>query len=410
MEQINQKEVSQQLFSGYAADPKLLDQIDSKDLEFIVDKYPYCQLLQAFYAKQLHIQNAGRFTNQLARASVYMPDRTVLYAIINHPESLKAAGYTPGSELENAVGTLQNRISAEPEEQVLNNLEDHLAETKEPEPEEQVKPEETELVFTEQILTEDQAISYSDEEYAIDDAAEEVAGSAAADLQSSYHPEEELIPGSIASSDFFAFEEKLNISKEPVTDDQAGVQFPDEEITGLPAVGLQSEVAKYDDDKLPYTFLWWLDKTRKEHADTYQPYVIFKPQISQNNKINAVNELNSQIIENIFHLQSPLEELEATPQTVPCNVKRKEEEIIENFIKEEPQIKAAQPEKLDTENKARKSAEDSNDLVSETLASIYIDQMLFDKAIDTYKKLSLKFPEKSTYFANQIIELEKKIN
>jgi uncharacterized membrane protein YfcA len=32
------------------------------------------------------------------------------------------------------------------------------------------------------------------------------------------------------------------------------------------------------------------------------------------------------------------------------------------------------------------------------------------KAIDTYKKLSLKYPEKSTYFADQIIELEKKVN
>ena len=62
------------------------------------------------------------------------------------------------------------------------------------------------------------------------------------------------------------------------------------------------------------------------------------------------------------------------------------------------------------ENKARKSAEDPNDLVSETLAAIYTEQMLFHKAIDTYKKLSLKFPEKRTYFADQISELEKKIN
>jgi hypothetical protein len=57
-----------------------------------------------------------------------------------------------------------------------------------------------------------------------------------------------------------------------------------------------------------------------------------------------------------------------------------------------------------------KSAEDPNDLVSETLAQIYADQMLYEKAISTYRKLSLKVPEKSTYFADRIRELEKKVN
>ena len=36
--------------------------------------------------------------------------------------------------------------------------------------------------------------------------------------------------------------------------------------------------------------------------------------------------------------------------------------------------------------------------------------MSYEKAIATYKKLSLKVPEKSTYFADQNRELEKKVN
>jgi hypothetical protein len=28
--------------------------------------------------------------------------------------------------------------------------------------------------------------------------------------------------------------------------------------------------------KCPTAFMWWLDKTRKEHAGIYQPYVEFK--------------------------------------------------------------------------------------------------------------------------------------
>ncbi|HZY38715.1 MAG TPA: hypothetical protein VFE53_18780, partial [Mucilaginibacter sp.] len=60
--------------------------------------------------------------------------------------------------------------------------------------------------------------------------------------------------------------------------------------------------------------------------------------------------------------------------------------------------------------KAKKSSEDRDELVSETLAAIYSDQMLYHKAIASYKKLMLKFPEKSRYFAEKIEQLEKKTN
>jgi len=220
-------------------------------------------------------------------------------------------------------------------------------------------------------------------------------------------------------------EEKAEIKVEQplakITDPQAEIQTKETVVSKNelvkespiePAKGkkMDQNVSKYDDDKMPYSFLWWLNKTRNEHADTYQPYVEFKLDTTQTIKRTSVDQLSSQIIENIFHLQSPLEEIENGPKTVPFQIRRKEDSILEKFIKEEPQIKPPSSQKLDTENKARKSAEDANDLVSETLAQIYIDQMLFQKAIDTFKKLSLKFPEKSTYFADQIIELEKKVN
>ncbi|MFI5139327.1 MAG: hypothetical protein ACHQIM_16010 [Sphingobacteriales bacterium] len=171
------------------------------------------------------------------------------------------------------------------------------------------------------------------------------------------------------------------------------------------------DVSKYHDEKMPYTFMWWLDKTRREHAGKYQPYI--KPEVPDpNNKSKKpTDELQQQYFENIFHITS-VEELDKStaPLAASLDPKRKEHVIIERFIKEEPQIRPQSSDKLDNENKAKKSSEDRDELVTETLAAIYTDQMLYHKAIASYKKLMLKFPEKSRYFVAKIEQLEKKTN
>ena len=171
-------------------------------------------------------------------------------------------------------------------------------------------------------------------------------------------------------------------------------------------------LSRYNDEKMPYSFMWWLDKTRKEYAQTYQPYVYNSPVAdSLPKQKNNIDELQQQYVENIFNLNA-IEELErSTAQRgVNFNADKKEDQIIKRFIQAEPQIKHPTDVKLNNENKAKKSSEDSDELITETLARIYTEQMLYPKAITAYKKLMLKFPEKSLYFAGQIEQLEKKSN
>jgi hypothetical protein len=217
---------------------------------------------------------------------------------------------------------------------------------------------------------------------------------------------DDFVLENIVSTDFFAFQE--NFSPEPAPE-----ELP-EESTNLGAIqdAEQKEdpvvISKYDDDQLPYTFLWWLHKTRKEYQQIFQPYVTLKkePEVQS----GTPNELQQQYVEHIFHLQSPFTEAGESDYS-PSGLRNtnKGTDIIESFLKNDPQISPPNAEQINTENKAKKSAEDHNDLVSETLAKIYIEQMLYDKAIETYEKLSLKFPEKSRYFADLIQSIEKKI-
>ena len=52
------------------------------------------------------------------------------------------------------------------------------------------------------------------------------------------------------------------------------------------------------------------------------------------------------------------------------------------------------------------SVKENEEVVTETLAVIYLQQKKYDKALNAFQKLSLKYPEKSVYFASRIKEIE----
>ena len=63
----------------------------------------------------------------------------------------------------------------------------------------------------------------------------------------------------------------------------------------------------------------------------------------------------------------------------------------------------------DAEDMSIADFSDEDDIVSEELAEIYLNQGLYEEAIATYRKLSLVNSKKSVYFAELIEEINKKI-
>ncbi len=81
--------------------------------------------------------------------------------------------------------------------------------------------------------------------------------------------------------------------------------------------------------------------------------------------------------------------------------KKEKFELLDKFIESKPKIipTASLESKVDIEASIKI---DKNQLMTETLAKVYLEQKKYKKAIQAYKIMSLKYPEKSGFFADQI--------
>ena len=88
--------------------------------------------------------------------------------------------------------------------------------------------------------------------------------------------------------------------------------------------------------------------------------------------------------------------------------KQNPDEIINIFLENKPKLKNNTKQRFfNASENARKSIKENNDIITETLAKVYAKQEHFEKAILAYQKLSLKYPQKSSYFADQIKVIKK---
>ncbi len=84
-----------------------------------------------------------------------------------------------------------------------------------------------------------------------------------------------------------------------------------------------------------------------------------------------------------------------------------DDDLIERFLRHGNYRIVADEGEAD--DMATPEIEDAEDMVSEELAEIYLNQGLYMEAIEIYRKLSLLNSEKSIYFAELIAKIEDKI-
>ena len=153
------------------------------------------------------------------------------------------------------------------------------------------------------------------------------------------------------------------------------------------------------------------DETRTKKATEPSPEATLK--IGEPLKFGREETFSFRQWLQLSHLE-PIERKDSVsatePKTVPIPEKKEPQaltntELIDRFISSSPKIT---PSILDSySNTNMDSVPENENLMTETLAHVYVEQKKYQKAITAFTVLSLKYPEKSSFFALQIEAIKK---
>ncbi|MFM7079316.1 MAG: hypothetical protein ACKOYC_05950 [Bacteroidota bacterium] len=378
--------------------PVTRDEEAISGLEEIVSRYPYYTNGHILLTIQYKLIDHIRYEHQLRRASVHVPNRAILRKLVLSPKEIPLPGevFAEANPIDANVSTETvvekpaARLEVVKEEQADISKEIHETPSPAPVSKERKDPRKVIEERLRELKEQERAIR---EQLDLEIGEVEPLATDSATGNQAKEPDTIDTPESIVSPS-----EKTVVDKK-VVDEPVGESQIAEPVVEQPKLGETSfkkpepsESIEAPETKAPFnkeekhTFADWLKNSQTQTAE--------------------INKKDERTYAKPYHLDE--DGAGPKPQKEVAASDSMESDLIERFIREEPRIVPAKSEFYSPGNMARKSAQEHEDLISETLARIYAQQGRFDKAIVTYERLSLKLPEKKAYFASLIENLKSK--
>jgi hypothetical protein len=388
--------VNKDKFISYIERPELLNADSIASLESLLKEFPYCQTSQLLFTRNLGNQEDIRFNNQLKIAGAYAGDRRKLYELIRK-KPLETASPFNGTEAKEEIKPVAKEeikiTSAKKERSPEEILREALAELDAKKKAEEAKKlaeesvaakakkeqEEKERIEKENTLAKEKALAAE----ALAKAEKEALALAEQLKLEESKAEIKVTEPEIKMTGDEKFDEVEELKQELNTLDEQYTTQAIESSVEMDIFEAEAELNKQIETDLKKNIQEDIQK-KKEEAEKADP----------NKKLSFTDWLRIK--------QAPAEGENKEPDIT--------KDLIEKFIQEQPRISKPKTEFYSPVNMARQSVTDDGELVTETLAKVYVQQGAYAQALKAYETLSLLNPQKKVYFAARIEEIKKLIN
>ncbi len=335
-------------FINYLLNPQSLQGENAVALNSLLKEFPYFQSAQLLYLKTLHNEKSIHYQSQLKIAAAYSANRKALYFLIN--------GEAPQKELQ------------------------------------EIAPETESLIEVGLVTKPDLAVAQNTtEDIGKLDNASQKQGAIASEIEESVSKKVQYATAPIVdlAHEAPSVEQQITIPNKDLA--QLNGAIAAEVLDAQIGKDLQDFATKQIDESVEVKVASKNEEDRtiiaEDEAHTFAEWLKISKSIGSE------------------PLPIPSQRVAKPIDMLVDNDNKKI--LIEKFITTEPRIVAKKQEFYNPVNKAKQSVMDNDSIVSETLAKIYIKQGNFQRALKSFEILSLKFPEKSSYFATQILKIKE---